>query len=164
MPKVNPVEYEYEQSELKAKQQDRLEKAKKRAASTALVREFTAQFDEEGAPEEVSELSLGQRKTNVQRTEKRQYEEEYFVRLNEKKRKPGTEQSELLTINQLGDNLTHFQNISALNIDDAEEFAEHRREGKSAKKVRDGPKLPKKVAKKLAKRNAKRSMRKRLRH
>lgn len=162
VPKINPVEYEYEQSEKRAKQQERLEKAKKRAAATAMVREFTAQFDEEGAPEEVNELSVGQRKAQRDRVEKRQYEEEYLVRLNEKKKKPGDQQQQLLTINTLGDSLTHFQDVSALDAQDAEEYDDQRKANRSSRSS-NHPKLPKKVVKKIKKRADRRAMRKRMR-
>lgn len=58
-----------------------------------------------------------------------------------------------------GDNLTHFQDVSVLNEDDAEAFAERR---KSSNKKRKSVKLPKKVAKKLAKRSKKRLNRKKM--
>lgn len=162
VPKVNPVEYEYEQTEKRAKQAEKLEKAKQRAASTALVREFTAQYDEEGAPEEVNELTVGQRKAQKNRQEKRRYEEEYMVRLNEKKKKPGSEQQHLLTVNTLGDSLTHFQDISALDAHDAEEY-EDTHKANQKKRATDRPKLPKKMVKKIKKRADRRAMRKRLR-
>lgn len=158
MPKINPVEYEYEESERRAKKEEQLEKAKKRAASTALMKEFRDQFDEDAAPEVVNELAVGRRKSIKQNLNKQEYEENYFVRLAEKKKRRNLDNDNLLTINTLGDNLTHFQDVSVLNENDAEAFAERKKSNKKNRKV----KLPKKIAKKLAKRSKKRLNRKKM--
>ncbi|KAK4336738.1 hypothetical protein RND71_043655 [Anisodus tanguticus] len=159
VPKINPVEYEFEKSENKAKKEEYLEKAKKRAASTAIIKEFRDQYDEEGAPEEINELSVGRRKSIKQNLEKDAYEENYFMRLAEKKKQRNSLNDNLLTINTLGDNLTHFQDVSVLNENDAEAYAERK---KSGKKKKNTVKLPKKIARKLAKRSKKRSLKKRI--
>lgn len=161
MPKINPVEYEHLESERRAKQEERLEKAKKRAASTALIQEFRDQYDEDAAPEEVNELAVGRRKSIKQNLNKQDYEENYFVRLAEKKKKRNVDNDNLLTINTLGDNLTHFQDVSVLNENDAEAFAE-RKKASNNKRKHKGVKLPKKLAKKLAKRSKKRLNRKKM--
>ena len=79
-----------------------MEKAKKRAASTALIKEFRDQFDEDAAPEEVNELAVGRRKSIKQNLQKQEYEENYFVRLADKKKKRNVDNDNLLTINTLG--------------------------------------------------------------
>lgn len=85
-----------------AKKQERLEKAKKRAASTTLIKEFRDQFDEDAPPEEINELTVGRRKSIKQNLDKTGYEEDYFVRLAEKKKNRNKDNDNLLTINTLG--------------------------------------------------------------
>lgn len=58
-----------------------------------------------------------------------------------------------------GDNLTHFQDVSVLNENDAEAFDERK---KSASRKRKGPKLPRKMAKKMARRSKARSNRRKM--
>lgn len=161
VPKINPVEYEYEENERRAKREEQLEKAKKRAASTTLIKEFRDQYDEDAAPEEVNELAVGRRKSIKQNLSKQEYEENYFMRLAEKKKKRNADADNLLTINTLGDNLTHFQDVSVLNETDADAFAE-RKKSSNNKRKHQGVKLPKKIAKKLAKRSKKRLNRKKM--
>ena len=115
-PKVAPMHYE--EDTLEARKQRALDKAKKRALSSSLIRELRNEFDD--APEEISEVTVGRKKLNKKQDERTRYEEDNFVRLNltrkEKRREEGPNHG-LLTVSDLGRDLTRFEDVTALRDD-----------------------------------------------
>lgn len=115
-PKVSAVRYEDDSVE--ARKERAVERAKKRALSSSIIRELRSEFDE--APEEISETSVGRKKLNKKVEERTRYEEDNFVRLNLNKREKRREESSnqhLLTVSDLGRDLTRFEDVSALHED-----------------------------------------------
>jgi U3 small nucleolar ribonucleoprotein protein LCP5 len=115
VPKVSAVPYDDETGD--AKRCKELERAKKRALSSNLMKELRSEFDD--APEEISEMTVGRKRMLKEVKERIRYEEDNFTRLNVQKEKRRKEES-LLTIGDLGSTITKFDDVSALDqtVDD----------------------------------------------
>lgn len=143
-PKVSAVHFE---ENLEDKKQKQLEKAKKRALNSSLIQELRNEFDD--TPEEICEISVGRRRVHRQEIERTKYEEEYLTRLPQPKKSVAHKrrvEDGFLTINQLGSDLTRFDNVSALDEDgDAESM--FKRNKSAPKKRKLGAKAMKRKAK-----------------
>ncbi|RWS01249.1 neuroguidin-like protein, partial [Dinothrombium tinctorium] len=80
--------------------------------SSSVIRELRREYDD--APEEVPTESVGRRKHQKELSERRRYEEEYFTRLNAPKK---SLKEDLMTLSSLCDDITRFEDISALDLD-----------------------------------------------
>lgn len=136
-PKVASVPYEEDDtSENRKKRQ--LERAKRHALNSNLMRELMDEFDE--VPEEIQELSIGRKKTDRAAAERTRYEEEYFLRLGstKEKKKKQQQQSALMTIGDLGSTVTRFDDVSALDRsvgdDDSMDIGKKRKKTLSSRK------------------------------
>ncbi|XP_022108787.1 neuroguidin-like isoform X2 [Acanthaster planci] len=142
-PKVVAMHYDGDET-VKQRQEKQLEKAKKRALSSALMQELKGEYFD--GPEEVREgVNLHRLKEDKEARHKIEYEEDYFVRLPVT-RKEKQAQRRLATTSSLK-SLTRFDDITAL---------DQTREDMPAKKK----KLPSKLRKKLQKSAAKKRKRK----
>ena len=115
-PKVSSVRFE--DDTLEEKQKKLLERAKKRALNSSLIQELRNEFDE--APEEINETSVGMRRHNKQEKEREKYEEEYLTRLPLPKKSVAHKRRHedgFMTIGSLGDDITRFDDVSALHED-----------------------------------------------
>ncbi|RWS25375.1 neuroguidin-like isoform X1 [Leptotrombidium deliense] len=139
-PKVAAVRYDGDET-LMERNKKLLDRAKKRALSSNLIQELKGEFDE--GPEEIADHNFGRRKHNKEFTERKKYEEDYFTRLNIKKKK---DSRNLVTVSSLSDEITKFDDISALDIQDVEQF-----KAKKRKKVSEKKKVSRKKFKKFKK-------------
>ncbi|XP_072271201.1 neuroguidin [Pyxicephalus adspersus] len=134
-PRLAPVHYDDTEAE---RERRILERAKKRALSSSVIRELKEQYTD--APEEIREG----RAYHMMQHEKEErhrvnYEESMMVRLNLTRKEKARKKRSLAMTSQLN-SLTHFTDISALTGGDArtEDFMP------SSKKQRKGPKKGKK--------------------
>ncbi|XP_033625966.1 neuroguidin-like [Asterias rubens] len=142
-PKVVAMHYDGDET-VKQRQEKHLEKAKKRALSSALMQELRQEYFD--GPEEVREgTHLHRLKDDNEARHKREYEEENFVRLQVTKKEKQA-QRRLTTTSSLK-SLTRFDDISIL---------DQSHEDMPTKKKR---KLPSKLRKKLQKSAAKKRKR-----
>ncbi|XP_069797182.1 neuroguidin [Narcine bancroftii] len=113
-PRLVPVHYELEET-AEQRESRALERAKRRALSSSLVRELQEQYGQ--GPEEVQEgqqyHSLHQDRQEAHRV---QYEESMMVRLTVPRKERSRKSRALAMTSQLG-SLTHFRSISALTGD-----------------------------------------------
>ena len=109
VPKVSAVPYDEDTSQ--AKQSKALARAKARALNSNLMDELRGEFDD--APEEISEMTVGRKKMLRELKERIRFEEDNMTRINVQKDKKRKEKS-LLTIGDLGSNITKFHDVSAL--------------------------------------------------
>eukprot|EP00057_Strongylocentrotus_purpuratus_P010892 XP_011665366.1 PREDICTED: neuroguidin isoform X1 [Strongylocentrotus purpuratus] len=132
-PKVAAMFYDGDDT-LKEKKERQLEKAKKRALSSQMIRELRAEYYD--GPEEVQEsMSLHRLKEDKETKEKNDYEEENFLRLPVTKKDKQRERN-LTTMASL-DGLTRFDNISALDRNfDGDTEGPPRKKGKVSSKLR----------------------------
>ncbi|KAM3940181.1 neuroguidin [Leptodactylus fuscus] len=134
-PKLAPVHYDDTEAE---RERRILERAKKRALSSSVIRELKEQYTD--APEEIREgrayHMMQHEKEEQHRTN---YEESMMVRLNMTRKEKARRKRTLAMTSQLN-SLTHFTDISALTGGEArtEDFMP------SAKKSKKGPKKGKK--------------------
>ncbi|XP_049831286.1 neuroguidin-A [Schistocerca gregaria] len=109
-PKLAAVHYDGDESKAE-KQQRVLERARKHALHSSVMQELREEYLD--TPAEVSHVSSMQAVLTRHRKEKEEYEEKYFTRL------PVTKQErhrrrKILTLGSLGDELTRFGDIGAL--------------------------------------------------
>ncbi|XP_071483301.1 neuroguidin-like [Diadema antillarum] len=149
-PKVAAMYYDGDES-LKERRERQLEKAKKRALSSQMIRELRAEYYD--GPEEVTEsIGLHRLREDREAKEKREFEEENFMRLPVTKR--DKQASRRLTTMSSLDGLTKFDNISALDRDlDGELDEPVRKRSKVSSKIRKANK--KKAIKALKRRRKK---------
>ncbi|XP_013407571.1 neuroguidin [Lingula anatina] len=114
-PKIAAVHYDGDITE-KDKQQMKLERAKKRALSSGIMRELREEYHE--GPEEIREtVDLHKIKMDKKMAERTEYEESRFVRMNITK-KDKAAMRRLGTMSNL-DELTRFGDISVLSKEEA---------------------------------------------
>ncbi|XP_038070230.1 neuroguidin-like [Patiria miniata] len=143
-PKVVAMHYDGDET-MKQRQEKQLEKAKKRALSSALMQELKGEYFD--GPEEVREsVSLHRLNEDKEARHKTEFEEDYFVRLPVTKKEKQA-QRRLATTSSLK-SLTRFDDISAL---------DQTHEDMPVRKKR---KLPSKLRKKLQKSASKKRKRK----
>lgn len=142
-PKVAAVSFDGDDDPAEVKKQKALERAKKRALNSALIQELRSEFDD--APEEIYEETVGRRIDKKKQQEKVRYEEEYLTRLPETKerRKRKTREEGFVTVSSLGRDITRFDDVSALDVDDEGDTAMDK---KKVKRKKLGPKAMKRVA------------------
>uniref|UniRef100_A0A1B6CDM5 Neuroguidin n=1 Tax=Clastoptera arizonana TaxID=38151 RepID=A0A1B6CDM5_9HEMI len=109
-PKLAAVHYEDDdkQSTRKAKE---IERARKRALHSSVIQELKDEYLD--TPVEIIHSNSFKAKTSRRQQEKREYEETYFTRLPTS-RKDKHKSRQMMTVGNLGDQLTHFEDISAL--------------------------------------------------
>jgi len=138
-PKVSAVRFE--DDSLEEKKRKLLEKAKKRALNSDLIQELRNEFDE--APEEVTEDLVVRRRPNRRELERIRYEEEHMTRVMLSKKDGGGKKTrledQLMTMTRLGDDVTRFEDISALDKDEddvnpSDLFKKKRKVGQKAMK------------------------------
>ena len=126
-PKVAQMRFD-EEEDRKAKA---LERAKKRAINSSIISELRSEFDV--GPEEVSHSSHTSR-NRIQRflKDKTVYEEEYMTRMSLTK-KQRNEAKKLQTMTSLSEGLTRFEDISALDVDNTDDFQLPNKKKRSSK-------------------------------
>jgi len=108
-PRLVPVHYDETEAEREKK---RLERAKKRALSSSVIRELKEQYSD--APEEIRDARHPHVTRQSQEDQHRiNYEESMMVRLSVSKREKGRRKRANVMSSQLH-SLTHFSDISAL--------------------------------------------------
>lgn len=108
-PRLVPVHYDETEAEREKK---RLERAKKRALSSSVIRELKEQYSD--APEEIRDARHPHATRQSQEDQHRiNYEESMMVRLSVSKREKGRRKRASIMSSQLH-SLTHFSDISAL--------------------------------------------------
>ena len=108
-PRLVPVHYDETEAE---REQKRLEKAKRRALSSSVIRELKEQYSD--APEEIRDARHPHVTRQSQEDQHRvNYEESMMVRLSVSKREKGLRRRASAMSSQLH-SLTHFSDISAL--------------------------------------------------
>lgn len=115
-PKVAQMRFD-EEEDRKTKA---LERAKKRAMSSSIIQELRREFDD-GPEEVVDSLHSNRNKTNKFLKDKTAYEEEYMTRMNLTK-KQQNEAKQVMTMSSLSSGVTRFEDISALDFDNADQF------------------------------------------
>nr|XP_022343323.1 neuroguidin-like isoform X1 [Crassostrea virginica] len=109
-PKLTAMHYEGDETE-QDRDQKILERAKKRALSTSMLRELREELNE--GPTEIRETTSAQRsRAEKKLRERTEYEEENFMRFSVSK-KDKNEMKKVAGFSSLN-NLTHFDDISAL--------------------------------------------------
>lgn len=135
-PRLVPVHYDETEAE---REQKRLDRAKRRALSSSVIRELKEQYSD--APEEIRDSRHPHVTRQSQEDQHRiNYEESMMVRLSVSKREKGRRKRASIMSSQLH-SLTHFSDISALT-----EGAPHLDESQGPVKKRK--KMPKKGRKK----------------
>ncbi|CAO2590903.1 NGDN [Lemmus lemmus] len=135
-PRLVPVHYGMNETEAE-REQKRLDRAKRRALSSSVIRELKEQYSD--APEEIRDSRHPHVTRQSQEDQHRiNYEESMMVRLSVSKREKGRRKRASIMSSQLH-SLTHFSDISALT-----EGAPHLDEGP----VKKRKKMPKKGRKK----------------
>ena len=126
-PKVAQMRFD-EEEDRKTKA---LEREKKRALSSRIIAELRSEFDV--GPEEVSHSS-NMNRSRIHRflKDKTAYEEEYMTRMSLTK-KQRNEAKRMQTMTSLGDGLTRFEDISALDVDNADDFQLPNKKKRSSK-------------------------------
>ena len=126
-PKVAQMRFE-EEEDRKTKA---LERAKKRAINSSIIAELRHEFDT--GPEEVSHSSHSSQ-TRIHRflKDKTAYEEEYMTRMSLTK-KQRNEAKRVQTMTSLSDGLTRFEDISALDVDNTDDFQLPNKKKRSSK-------------------------------
>ncbi|XP_041477015.1 neuroguidin-like [Lytechinus variegatus] len=149
-PKVAAMYYDGDETQ-KERRERQLEKAKKRALSSEMIRELRAEYYD--GPEEVRESrSLHRLKEDKEAREKNEFEEENFMRLPVTKKDKQRERN-MTTMASL-DALTRFDNISVLDRDiEGDMDGPPRKKGKLSSKLRKANK--RKAAKALKRRKKK---------
>lgn len=146
-PKVAAMHFDGDLT-VKERKEMQLEKAKRRALSSSLIRELRDQYNE--GPEEISEReNSAARKAHDAAKHQQEFEEGNFIRLpvTRKEKKLSRKRERMTGL----EGLTRFDNISALshNLGDDDEFEPQSKKKKLSSKLRKGGK------KKLAKRRKK---------
>lgn len=102
-----------------------LEHAKKRAMNSSIIKELRREFDD--APEEEYGSMLHQ-KSGIGKflKEKKRFEEDNFIRINLTKKQKAAERK-MATINSIADDVTRFEDISALDISNPNDFVTQKR-------------------------------------
>uniref|UniRef100_A0A1B6H1S0 Sas10 C-terminal domain-containing protein n=1 Tax=Cuerna arida TaxID=1464854 RepID=A0A1B6H1S0_9HEMI len=133
-PRLAPMHYDEEENQA-ARKQKQLERAKRRALHSSVVEELREQYLD--TPAEVSHGNALKATISKHQRLKNQYEEEYFTRLptSKKDRHRGRHS---MTVGNIGDHLTHFENISVLEDEGA--FSGQKRKRKSGGKLKQGKK------------------------
>ncbi|XP_061196314.1 neuroguidin-like [Saccostrea echinata] len=109
-PKLTAMHYEGDET-VQDKEERALERAKKRALSTSMLRDLREEYSE--GPTEIRETTSKQRsKAEKKLRERTEYEEEHFMRFSVSK-KDKNEMRRVAGFSSLN-NLTHFDDISAL--------------------------------------------------
>ncbi|OTF74323.1 hypothetical protein BLA29_009351, partial [Euroglyphus maynei] len=122
-PRLAQMKYEDEQE----RKTRNLERAKKRAMNCSIINELRKEFDD--APEE--EYDGLNRKTGIGKflNRKKKYEEEHFIRLTLTKQQKA-QARKLATVNSIADDVTKFDDISVLNIDNSNDFTPAKKKSK----------------------------------
>lgn len=122
-PRLAQMKYEDEQD----RKTRNLERAKKRAMNCSIINELRKEFDD--APEE--EFDGLNRKSGIGKflNRKKKYEEEHFIRLNLTKQQKA-QARKLATVNSIADDVTKFEDISVLNIDNSNDFTPAKKKSK----------------------------------
>lgn len=116
VPKVAAMKYEMEEE----RKRKALDRAKKRAMSSSIIQELKREFDD--GPEEVRETgNFMKKRLDKEIKERTNYEENNMLRINLTK-KQRNETKKLMTMSSLS-SMTHFEDISALDIDNAMDFS-----------------------------------------
>ncbi|KAH9409775.1 PREDICTED: neuroguidin-like [Rhagoletis zephyria] len=102
-----------------------LEHAKKRAMNSSIIKELRREFDD--APEEEYGSMLHQ-KSGIGKflKEKKRFEEDNFIRINLTKKQKAAARK-MATINSIADDVTRFEDISALDISNPNDFVTQKR-------------------------------------
>lgn len=102
-----------------------LSQAKKRAMNTSIMKELRREFDD--TPEEEYD-SLPYQKSSIGKflKKKERFEEDNFIRLNLTK-KQKADARRMTTITSIADDLTRFEDVSVLDIDNPNEFQQQKR-------------------------------------
>lgn len=142
VPKVAAMKYEMEEE----KKKKALERAKKRAMSSSIIQELKREFDD--GPEEVRETgNFMKKRLDKEIKERINYEESNMLRINLTK-KQRNESKKLMTMSSLS-SMTHFEDISALDIDNAMDFSvQKKKRSKGAGKKSQSKKFKKRKFKK----------------
>ncbi|KAJ1531022.1 hypothetical protein ONE63_005853 [Megalurothrips usitatus] len=109
-PKLAAVHYDEEDTPM-SRQQKQLERARMRALQSSVIKELQAEYLD--TPTEISQASATRTVMSRREKERQEYEETYYTRLpvtKEEKHKS----RRLTTLGTLGDDLTRFADISAL--------------------------------------------------
>uniref|UniRef100_H3AA34 Neuroguidin n=1 Tax=Latimeria chalumnae TaxID=7897 RepID=H3AA34_LATCH len=113
-PRLVPMHYDADESSAE-KQRKALERAKKHALSSSVIRELKEQHSD--APEEIQESRnfhmMRQSKEDQHSVHRARYEEEMMVRLNMTKKERARKRQAMTMTSQLN-SITHFGDISAL--------------------------------------------------
>lgn len=118
-PKLTPVHYDLDET-VKDKETKAMERAKKRALSSSILKELRDEYYE--GPEEVKEsIDLHRFKANKKAKERTEYEEERMMRMSISK-KDKNAMRKLGTLSSLN-NLTQFDDISILDEERQGEFS-----------------------------------------
>lgn len=138
-PKLSAVHYDGDESHT-SKKDKQMESLRKRALNSDILQDLKDQYYD--GPQEIREnRDLHRMKVDKKTKEKTRYEEEHFVRLNTTKKDKHSQQR-MATISSLN-SLTHFNSISALDIDEGQsgDLPAKRRKvekGKGGKKGKKG--------------------------
>lgn len=120
-PRVAQMKFEDEEERMNKA----LERAKKRAVSSSIIKELRKEYDD--APEEEHDSLLHQKsKIGKYLKERKRFEEDNFVRINLTK-KQKTEARKLTTVTSLADDITRFEDISVLDLKNAKDFHTQKR-------------------------------------
>lgn len=134
-PKLSAVHYDGEDTKAE-RNRKQLERAKKRALSSSIIQDLKEEYLD--VPTEVTAGSRAQQMLSKAQKEKQEYEEAYLTRLpvtkSEKHR-----QRKLTTLGTLGDEITSFGNISALD-GQLSSSTSNKRKRKATPKKRGGKK------------------------
>jgi U3 small nucleolar ribonucleoprotein protein LCP5 len=126
-PKVAQMRFD-EENDRKVKA---FERAKKKAMNSSIIQELRREFDD-GPEEVIDSFNSNRSKANKFIKDRTAYEEEYLTRMNlTKKQQNLTKQ--VMSMSSLSTGITHFEDISALDIDSAEQFSFQNKKKRSSK-------------------------------
>jgi U3 small nucleolar ribonucleoprotein protein LCP5 len=143
-PKVAQMRFD-EENDRKVKA---FERAKKRAMNSSIIQELRREFDD-GPEEVVDSLHSNRSKANKFIKDKTAYEEEYLTRMNLTK-KQQNQTKQVMSMSSLSTGITRFEDISALDVDSAEQFSFPNKKKRSSKQ-KSSKKFKKKKFTKLRK-------------
>jgi len=135
-PKVAQMRFDAE-DDRKAKA---LQRAKKRAINSSIISELRHEFDVR--PEEVSHSVHSNPKMHRFLKDKTVFEEEYMTRMNLTK-KQRNEAKRMQSMTSMASSLTHFEDITALDIDDTNDFSFSKQKKRSSAKHKNSKKYKK---------------------
>jgi U3 small nucleolar ribonucleoprotein protein LCP5 len=126
-PKVTQMRFD-EENDRKVKA---FERAKKRAMNSSIIQELRREFDD-GPEEVIDSLHSNRNKANKFIKDRTDYEEEYLTRMNLTK-KQQNQTKQVMSMSSLSTGITRFEDISALDIDSAEQFSFQNKKKRSSK-------------------------------